>query len=75
MRRGPYCCCSVFVERERGWTNDDDDDDNDGDGDDDEEGDKGAPLKSGGFNNQHYAEVGERVKTRNVNPASSIYHG
>ena len=54
------------MERERGWTNvddDDDDDDNDGDGDDDEEGDKGAPLKSGGFNNQHYAEVGEREAT------------
>ena len=42
-------------------TNDDDNDDNDGD--DDEEGDKGAPLKSGGFNNQHYAEVGEREAT------------
>ena len=49
------------MERDRGWTNDDDNDDNDGD--DDEEGDKGAPLKSGVFNNQHYAEVGEREAT------------
>jgi hypothetical protein len=32
-------------------TNDDDNDNKNGD--DDEEGDKGAPLKSGGFNNQH----------------------
>jgi hypothetical protein len=39
-------------------TNDDDNDDNNGN--DDEEGDMGAQLKSGGFNNQHYAEVGER---------------
>ncbi len=42
-------------------TNDEDDDDNDGN--EDKEGDKGAPLKSGGFNNQRYAEVGERGVT------------
>ena len=39
-------------------TNDDDNDDSNGD--DDEEGDKGAPLKFGGFNNQHYANEMEK---------------
>ncbi len=48
----------------RTMTNDDDNDE-DNDGDDDKEGDNGTPLKSGGFINQHYAEVGEREATNN----------
>ncbi len=48
---------------EQGRTKKNEVDDDNNNGNDNEEGNKGAPLKSGGFNNQHYAEVGEREAT------------